>query len=355
MFQKPNYDRDKELLQQEKKKSTQGFDWDSVFFRCKDKHENWLRVLPARSENPKAGWHLRIAKHWIKHPDSERKEVFICMQDVYGEPCPSCERFQELIEDDKKEAFRYSPKKLGVFNVLDREQYAAYLDDSKKNKLPKVRLYESAFTVWEEIVGIVSRRGQMSNLFDEFNEKGNLIPGRDIIIYYDSDKKFREMYSVQATDALPLGEPEEIEEWYKQIVDLVPEEISFYSPIDYETARIKCFGTFEEREELKEQLRKEYEERAEEEKEEEEKPKAKKKSGGMKEKLEAAKKSAKKEKEEEDEEKETEEPTKDEPEEVEKDETEETDEPEEEKEDEGEEIGDIRDKIKAMASKKKKK
>jgi hypothetical protein len=304
IFQPPDIDKDREALDDAKKGAV---DFDKIFYRptsqekLKKGEENIIRILP--STNPKAGWHLRAAKHFVKHPD--RTESFICMNETYGGECPACERMEELkSEGDKDEAAKWRPKRFGVFNVIDR-----------MNPQDGPKIYECPVrAVWQKVVSLVVGQGRMSNIFDEYDKKGNVeSEGRDILIVYNSNAHPQDMYAVMPMDPSPLSDEEEdVDKWINQIRDLILEEM--YPPIEYEDAHTKCFGSEEEREELRKQRAEEMQEKREKEdkkqkEEDEEEPGEDEKENDLmarakkaKEDLKKKKKKEKKEEEEEEDE-----------------------------------------------------
>jgi len=190
---------------------------------------------------------MKIGKHFIEHDD--RTESFICMRETYGKDCPACEAYFRIRKEaDKVAAKPYYPKLYGVFNIINR------LEED-----PKVKLYEAPRTmVWKKIIFI--NKGSIK-VIDEFDEEGKYInEGRDIIILFTPKAEVHNMYVVYPGDKAPLGTKKEIEAWHGDIVDLIPEQVALYAPIDYEVAQIKSFGTAEEREELREKLQQKYEE-----------------------------------------------------------------------------------------------
>ena len=270
-FRKPDVEEDQELLKKEDSRG-QRTDYSERFWKP-EPGENLIRVLPARGET-NASYHMIAGKHFIKHKD--RIESFVCPKETFGEECPACEKFLELVKKGKKqEANRYRVKRIGVFNVIDRTE-----------EEPVVKLYEAPRkAVWHRVVKIVTSKRKQSHILDEINSKFEVTkPGRDIFIDFDPDADPQSMYTVYPTDAEELGTPEEIQKWYEEIVDLLPENV--YTLISYEDAEIKMDGTKEEREELRERWAREREEDEEEEdeeeveedddEEEEEKPKKKK-------------------------------------------------------------------------------
>lgn len=268
LFGKPNYEKDEKLLKSEQAKMQGKIDWSEKYWKPVPHEENAVRVMPPRS-NSDATYHKKISKHFIRHPD--KTEVFTCMKEVYGEPCPACDEWQRLLKEAgkeknptirqelKDEARRFKPQRFGVFNIVSVE----YDKDGNRvvPKDAKVKLYESPMTIWQKIISIVSTRSRMSDIFDEFkNDKGEIEkPGRDIIITYDPDQTPQNRYNAYPTDRVAMGTPEQVLEWYEQITDLESENISFR--VEYDVAQIKTFGNKEEREELREVLKQIYAEK----------------------------------------------------------------------------------------------
>lgn len=244
LFSKPNYGEDEALLAKE---SRQQFKLSEKMWKPAQKIENKIRILPARGGSD-ASYHMKIGKHFVEH--SDRTEGFICMRETYGKDCPACEAYFKIRKEttDKNLSKPYYPKLYGVFNILDR------LEEN-----PTVKLYEAPRTmVWKKIIFI--NKGSIK-VIDEFDEDGKYIQeGRDVIILFAPKAEIHNMYVVYPGDKTPLGTEKEIEAWHADIIDLIPEQIALYAPIDYETAKIKSFGSVEEREELREKLQQKYEE-----------------------------------------------------------------------------------------------
>jgi hypothetical protein len=113
---------------------------------------------------------------------------------------------------DKEAAKRFKVKRFGVFNVLDRKEYADYKKSG--SECPSVRLWEAPIkSVWNFLVGLVAAKGRMSNIFEE-------------VLY-----------------------------WGSQIIELTPEKAPFCGPVDDDTVHIKMFGSLEERQELRQAMK----------------------------------------------------------------------------------------------------
>ena len=257
----PNYERDKKLLEGERRRSMSG-DFAEKFWKPKPGDDNLIRILPARQNESGATYHFTAGKHFIKHPEDSRTEAFICMRETYGQRCPACEKYFELVKVDKKAAAPYKVKRFGVFNVIDRTE-----ED------PHVRIYEAPRqAIWAKIVRLVTTRGRMSDILDEIEideetEEVNIIsPGRDLLIIFNPNAEPQGMYAIYPTDHEPLGTPEQIVQWFEEMVDLLPQNI--YGTISYEDAYVKTFGTPEERQALRDRWRDEQEVEEDEEEEE---------------------------------------------------------------------------------------
>jgi len=253
LFGEPNTDEAQKVVDQEKKRS-QGFDWSEKYWRPKSGPDgNLIRLLPARA-GAKVSYHLYAAVHFIKHMEDDKIERFVCNRETYGGKCPACDEMFRLIKaKDPEGANKYRPKRFGVFNIIDRE----HLEDG-------VKLYEAPVQgVYQKIMAIISSKGRMSNLFDKFDKSGKLeTPGRDVMIVFDKNAPPQSMYSVYPTDPTPLGTDEQMEAWASQITDLDVKEL--YPECDPDVAMIKTFGTPEERELLRDEIRKSNEALAEE-------------------------------------------------------------------------------------------
>lgn len=242
LFSKPNYEEDEKELAKETK---QQFKLSEKMWKPTKDIENHIRILPARGDS-NASYHMKIGKHFIEHDD--RTESFICMRETYGKDCPACEAYYKIRESiGREKAYPYWPKLYGVFNIIDR------LEEN-----PKVKLYEAPRTlVWKKIIFI--NKGSIK-IVDEFDENGECVQeGRDLIILFYPKAEVHNKYVVYPGDQSPLGTAEEIENWHKDIVDLIPEQIALYGPIEYEVAKIKAFGTEDERDEMRAELKKKYE------------------------------------------------------------------------------------------------
>ena len=280
-FVNPDAEQERKFLDEEA--SRKGFDWSKVFWKPKPTTEekeadNIIRILPARAGSG-ATYHARIGKHFIKHGEGDT-ESFICMAETYGKPCPVCERRDQIYAEARvtsKSGERNPPlsreasaevrllsvKRLGLFNVIDRIAYQDF-KDGKTKELPSVKIWEAPRKVcWEKIVRNVASKGRMSNLFDVYDESGAVVkPGRDVFIRFYPESDPGTMYDIQYIDPTPLGEPQEVEEWYKQIIDLLPEKIAIYQPVDYDECIVRMVGTKEERMALREERIARYEKSA---------------------------------------------------------------------------------------------
>lgn len=233
-------------------------DWSRKFFKCKPGDENKVRILPVK-KGAKGGWHFKAGKHFIRHSPTDI-ESYVCNQETYGKRCPACEKFDELMADNKREeAGAYRVKRIGVFNVIDRN-----------NLEHGVKLYEAPIkAVWQPIVELSQRKDEdIPRLFDKYEGDKITEPGCDLLIDFKPEEQPQNMYTIYTLKSAPLGAVEEIKAWLEQMQDLVPDLIDVYKPVDYDIAYVKTFGTAAEREELKAALRR----RAEKAEESDEKP-----------------------------------------------------------------------------------
>jgi hypothetical protein len=260
LFEKPDYERDLRDLQQEEKRSG-GFDRSKIYWKPQQQKpgvENLIRVL-SRKAGSSASWHMRYGRHFVNHgtlsDGRADTETFICMHETYGKPCLACAEYERLRMTDKEAAKRFKVKRFGVFNVLDRKEYADYKKSG--GECPSVRLWEAPIkSVWNWLVGLVAAKGRMSNIFDEIAEDGSVkSPGRDIIVVFDSKADPAFMYRLQAADQSPMGTKEEVLYWGDQIIELIPEKMPFCGPVDDDTVHIKMFGSLEERQELRQAMK----------------------------------------------------------------------------------------------------
>ena len=236
------------VVDQEKKRS-QGFDWSEKHWRPKSGPDgNQIRLLPARA-GAKVSYHLYAAVHFIKHAEDDKTERFVCNRETYGTKCPACEEMFRLIKlKQPDEANKFRPKRFGVFNMIDR----AKPEDG-------VKLYEAPVQgIYQKIMQIISSKGRMSNLFDKFDKSGKLeTPGRDLVLTFDKTAQPQAMYNIYPTDPIPLGTEEEMTAWAEQIVDL--DVKALYPEADFDLAAIKTFGNAEERDLLRDEMRKQRE------------------------------------------------------------------------------------------------
>lgn len=263
-FEQPDQEQDKKFLEDEANRK--GYDWKNTFWKPQPSKngndvDNVIRLLPARSGSG-ATYHVKVGKHFVRHSDNDI-EAFVCMEETYGMPCPACEARAKIFAEAKamektkgdihrKKADKYALKRLGVFNVIDRNAQQAF-KEGKSDQEPRVMLWESPRTLcWGRIVRNAASGGRTSNLFDKYDASGAVTkPGRDILVRFYPEAEPNSMYEIQYLDPVPLGNEEELTKWYEQIIDLLPEKIAIYQKISYEEARIKTFGTKEERDELK--------------------------------------------------------------------------------------------------------
>lgn len=249
LFGEPSTEEAQHVVDQEKKRS-QGSDWLEKYWRPKSGAEgNLIRLLPARA-GAKVSYHLYAAVHFIKHDEDQKTERFVCNRETYGTKCPACEEMFRLIKlKQPDEANKFRPKRFGVFNIIDREKP----EDG-------VKLYEAPVQgIYQKVMQIISSKGRMSNLFDKFDKAGNLeSPGRDLMLVFDKNAPPQSMYNVYPTDPSPLGTNEQMTAWAEQIVDL--DVKALYPEADFDLVAIKTFGNAEERDLLRDEMRKQRDE-----------------------------------------------------------------------------------------------
>jgi len=248
LFGEPNTDEAQKVVDQEKKRS-QGYDRAEFFWKPNSGPDgNLIRLLPNRAGS-KFSYHLYAAVHFIKHDEDGKTERFVCNRETYGTKCPACEEMFRLIKAKQpEEANKFRPKRFGVFNVLNREKP----EDG-------VKMYEAPVQgIYQKVMQIISSKGRMSNLFDKFDKSGKLeTPGRDLMLTFDKTAQPQAMYNIYPTDPTPLGTEEEMAAWAEQITDLDVKVL--YPETDYDLAAIKTFGSAEERDLLRDELRKMHE------------------------------------------------------------------------------------------------
>ena len=246
LFRRPDRDHDKTYLEGEERPGQR-----SEYFKPaprSEKKENRIRLLPARADF-KAGitYYIAAGVHFVAVDDEDRKaEKFTCMRVTYGEKCIMCEQLDELKKDkdsaeEEKRVFR--PRQVGLLNIIDREN----LDVG-------VQLWECPrASVLNKIIGIVAGGGRQSNLFDDYDEAGKLLPGRDLLVTFDKKAKPQNMYFLTTDDPTVLGTAEQVAEWSKDIVELDRE--IFYPRITVEEQAALAGGSKEERDEVREAIR----------------------------------------------------------------------------------------------------
>lgn len=235
-FASPQGFRDDDEKELEKSQEGGRTDWSEKFWKPKSGDENLIRILPAKG---KAKYHLKAGKHFIEH--SDRVESFICNRATYQESCVACEEYDRLLKEEKKEAAaEYKSQVRGTFNIIDRT-----------NEEAGVKLWESPpVAVWEFIIGLVLGKSKMNNIAGAEDDP---LQGRDLLILYYPKQQPQHMYKLLPDDTTPLGSKKDVAKWLEQAVELLAENV--YPKADQEVARIKTFGTVEEREELRKKLR----------------------------------------------------------------------------------------------------
>jgi len=211
---------------------------------------NLVRILPAKDDG---SFHLKIGRHFIRHEDSW--EVFVCSLETYGKPCPACEKFNELHKTDKQVAAAFKPQIRGVFNAIDRNDIEA-----------GVKLWETAASqIWRKVIEWFKGNTKYNNIVGTVE---NPLEGRDLNIIYKPDEDIANIYNIWPDNTTQLGTPEQVEKWFEEVKPLVAEKL--YPETPYDVARIKTFGSPQEREKLRQALREAYQEAEEEVEEEEE-------------------------------------------------------------------------------------
>jgi len=252
-FHGPEGHRDEDEKDYQDSQSQSRTDWDKIFYKPVSGDENLVRILPGIGT---ARYHFKGGKHFIKHPD--KKEMFVCNFETYGKPCPACEEFDRLDKlgkDDDAKPFKPSVK--GVFNVIDRT-----------NPERGVILWECPpVAVWERIIGLVKGKSKFNDLVGSVDDP---LAGRDVVVIYNPKATPQFMYDLQFDAVSQLGKKKEVAAWLASARPLEPKTI--YPEVDYDVAKIKTFGSKEEREELRKKLAEQYEAKS---KKEEKKEKAK--------------------------------------------------------------------------------
>ena len=248
-FTGPEQHHDADERDWEKSQNQNRPDWDKMYWKPVSGDENLIRILPGIGG---VRYHFKGGKHFIKHSDG-KTEMFICNEVTYQKPCPACEEEARLIKiGDTDAAKAFGAQSKGVFNVIDRT-----------NPERGVIIWECPpVAVWERIIGIVKGKSKFRDLVgtDE-----NPLMGRDVVVVYNPKATPQFKYDLQFDAVSQLGKKKEVAAWMAEARPLIPEEI--YPEVDYAVAKIKTFGTKEEREALKKKLAAQYESKAKKEKE----------------------------------------------------------------------------------------
>lgn len=251
LFKAPDVESDRQEVARASKGGKQNF------WRPKD-GDNVIRILPARADAPAhVNYHLHFSKHIMQYGNDW--EFFVCMQETYGKPDPVCDKRIELLTlakkmgDDKlkNEAGRFRSSRFGLFNIVD-------MADEKKG----VQLYECSYVVWLTIVKLVSQlNGKYNDIVLKRDVQGNpvLSPdgvpmGRQILIYYNkSEANPGRKYEIYPDELSPIAPTvERFNELMNAVTHLDLEKL--HPPISYEEARIRAFGSPEQRAALRAQL-----------------------------------------------------------------------------------------------------
>jgi len=245
-FRGPGISKEKDRKIMEDAQGRGRTDWSEIFWKPNSGDENLIRILPGVG---KATYHLKAGKHFIRHDEDGRTEMFICNRETYQEPCPACERWDKLLKEGEKTAGVYKPGVFGAFNIVDYT-----------NLEGGVKIWEAPpVAVWLFIIGIVDGKSKFNNAV---GTEESPLEGRDIIIMYNPKAHPQHMYKLQF-DAVSVIKARDAKKWLEQATELLPENL--YPKVDYEVAKIKAFGSAEEREELRKKLKEQAQARAQEE------------------------------------------------------------------------------------------
>lgn len=218
-------------------------DWSLVYWKPKGEgYENVVRILPGVKG---ASYHLKFGKHFVEHPD--KTESFVCNRVTYQEKCLTCEHRDALIKEGKnKEAERFAVQAKGAFNVV------TYDDEELR-----VRIWEAPPTaVWLYIVKMVRGKSRFNNIVGRRADKeqgieADPLEGRDLIVFFDKDASPQNKYKLQF-DSTTKIKAKSAEKWMAEAKPLIREEL--YPKTSDEVAKIKTFGSAQEREELRKRL-----------------------------------------------------------------------------------------------------
>lgn len=232
-FKSPDKFRDEAKSQAEEfdRKSNSYSNWKPK----KGETPNQIRILPAKGN---ASFHLKVGKHFIKHEDGW--EVFVCNYEIYGEPCPACEKYLELRKTDKEAAAAFKPQVRGVFNIIDRNAEEAGV---QKWEAP-------ASKIWRPVIEWFKGNTKFNNLVGTAKDP---LEGRDLFIIFKPEEDPGSMYNVWPDQTSPLGTPEQVKKWLEEAEPLIAEKL--YPEIDYNVASVLTFGSPSDRAEVKRILR----------------------------------------------------------------------------------------------------
>ena len=237
-------DRDADEKDWEESQNHNRPDWDKLYWKPVSGDENLIRILPPIGG---ARYHFKGGKHFIKHSDG-KTEMFICNEVTYQKPCPACEEEARLIKTgDTESAKAFAVQSKGVFNVIDRT-----------NLERGVIIWECPpVAVWERIIGIVKGKSKFRDLV---GTDDNPLMGRDVVVVYNPKATPQFKYDLQFDALTLLGKKKQVDLWLAEARPLFPAEV--YPEVDYAVAKIKTFGTKEERDELRKKLAAQYEKKA---------------------------------------------------------------------------------------------
>lgn len=203
--------------------------------------ENMIRILPQKPNSVKGVSYFATGnQHFIQHTDGSY-EIFTCNKETYNKPCPVCEERIRLYQAGDREAAKkrgMRPSQLVIYQVIDRK---APVDQQT------VKIFRAGYSVFVSIMYLIKSGGTFSNLIYSPMPQGQeeKFLGRDLIIIYNKQAPAQMKYSVMPQELTPLGTAEQIALWNSQLVDLTTE--AFFPEIDYDEARIRAFGSIEER------------------------------------------------------------------------------------------------------------
>jgi hypothetical protein len=177
-----------------------------------------IRILPSSDENKSAF----VEIHGHKQQVEGEWKTFVCPKHERGENCPFCEARELLLAtgdaEDKKEANKFSAKKMYVVKIIDRE------DPDHGVKFWRFNHdYRNTGTL-DKIMGVLKTVGQ---------DITDVKTGRDLNISINRDAKDRPVISsINQTDQVALSEDEnQVAEWLAD--DRTWNDVYGVKPYDY--------------------------------------------------------------------------------------------------------------------------